>query len=100
MTVDVTDQIGPAGLYEAEILWKRGPNALKIAKVELLENGRPVAEDAHAGYAGIRRDKNVYALRLPARAPGTPAYALRITGEGDGGDRSAGVAVIAPRSGM
>lgn len=94
MTLDVSDAITQAGTYTATIQWKSGPHALKIEKVELFEDDTLVAADAHPGYTGLRTKDNVYTLRLPAYRENLSAYTLRITATGDGGDRSAGVAIV------
>ena len=94
MTVDVSDLVDRAGTYTVEILWKSGPNALKIEKVELFEGDKRVASDVHPGYAGIRRQDNVYTLVLPTFRTNLDAYTLTITATGDGGNRSAGVVIL------
>ena len=98
MAVDVSDQIDRAGVYDVEIRWTSGPNALRIARVALYEGDRLVAEDVHPGYAGIRRKDNVYTLRLPDFRTDLSSYTLRVEGEGDGGNRSAGILTVTPRA--
>lgn len=92
----VSDFVTQAGTYRVEIQWQRGNNALKIEKVELFEGERCVASDVHPGYAGVRREANVYTLRLPTYRTSLEDYTLRITGSGDGGGQSAGVFTILP----
>ena len=96
MALDVTEHITHAGDYRATILWKGGPHALKITKVALYEGDRLVAEDAHAGYAGIRQEANTYTLRLPAYREGLAGYTLKIEATGDGGTHSQGVVLLKP----
>lgn len=98
MAVDVSDQIDRAGVYDVEIRWTSGPNALRIARVALYEGDRLVAEDVHPGYAGIRSKDNVYTLRLPDFRTDLSSYTLRVEGEGDGGNRSAGILTVTPRA--
>ena len=94
LTNDVTEYITQAGTYEVEILWIRGANALKIDKVELFEAETLVASDAHAGYAGIRKEGNIYILELPRYRTNLADYTLKITGHGDGGGNSSGQFLI------
>lgn len=94
LTHSVSEFVTQAGTYEVDVRWQKGAHALKIEKVELWEGDRLVAADAHPGHAGARRDKTVYALRLPTYRTGLEDYTLRITAAGDGGGNSAGTFTI------
>lgn len=95
LTHSVSEFVTQAGTYTVDVRWQKGAHALKIEKVELWEGDRRVAADAHPGYAGLRRENNVYTLRLPAYRTGLEDYTLRITASGDGGGNSAGAFTIA-----
>lgn len=90
MSFDVTEYIKQAGTFEVTFEWTHGGHALKIEQVELFEADQCVAADRHAGYAGIRKQANVYTLKLPKYRTTLADYTLRVTASGDGGGNSAG----------
>ena len=62
---------------------------MDIDKVELLENGKVIHTDAHAGITGGQSQNNIYALPLKAIKP-KATYTLRATMHSDGGTDSNG----------
>jgi hexosaminidase len=72
---DITPLVAAAGEYRYTFEFDRGVG-LTISSVSLLEQGREVAQDSHAGFAGHRSKKPVYVLRLAARKEGAD-YRLR-----------------------
>lgn len=91
---DVSDVITEAGVYTVDIRWKTGAHALKIKSVRLYEGEKLVAEDVHAGYAGIRQEANRYSLALPCYRTGLESYTLKVAASGDGGGDSAGELIL------
>lgn len=96
LSFDVTEYVTQAGTYTVELTWKQGAHALKIEKVELYEADQLVAQDVHPGYAGIRKEGNVYTLKLARYRTNLADYTLRVTAAGDGGGNSAGKLTITP----
>jgi len=88
-TFPVNKFLDGAGNYQVEFRYRGGANRLNIVSVELLENGKPIAQDKHQGYAGNEHVKNVYTLPLKEYAFGTK-YAVRVKMKPDGGKSSKG----------
>jgi len=86
---DVTSKIIGAGEYHVTLEYSHGNHGLSIASVALLEDGREVARDTHAGFTGVEWKKPVYILDLPAFKPGAK-YTLQASASGDGGTDSFG----------
>lgn len=83
----------PAALSTAKGLqvrfdYKSGSSGLDIAAVELLADGKPVAEDRHTGFTGTNPKDATYQLAIPATAKGK--LSLRISAKGAGGNDSHG----------
>lgn len=89
VSYDITNAIEGEGTYTVTFRFTRGRSRLNITKVELLENGKPIATDAHQGYAGDAHSANRYTLKLENHAFGTQ-YALRVTAKTDGSTNSSG----------
>lgn len=88
-TWDASAQVTDVGEYEVTFRFTGGDSRIDIRKVELLQNGAPVATDAHEGTAGSAHKGNVY--RLPLKVfPGNVRYALRAEVRTDGNDHSNG----------
>lgn len=85
------------GARSLEIRFEHGSGAqsLDITAVELLADGRPIAEDRHTGFAGTQPKDAVYQLSIPpsARKP----LVLRFTAAGAGGNDSHGKISITPK---
>ncbi len=62
---DVTSQIKGAGQYRIVFHFAKG-NGLPVKSVALLEDGKEVVTDSHAGFAARNPSKPVYVLDLPA----------------------------------
>jgi hypothetical protein len=60
----VTSQIKGAGQYRIVFHFAKG-NGLPIHSVALLEDGKEIAADNHAGYAARNPSNPVYVLNLP-----------------------------------
>jgi hexosaminidase len=86
---DVTKDVDAAGLRRVTFDPLAGTNGLDIAWVALLEDGREISRDAHAGFAGeqpVDPDNShdpVYTLNLPAPKAGAH-YLLRARVAGSG----------------
>lgn len=76
---DVTSQIKGPGQYRITFEHSRG-NGLMINSVSLLEGGKPVATDSHAGYAARNPTKPVYVLNVAQTQ--NSKYALRASVSG------------------
>lgn len=74
--------------------YREGAHGLDIACVELLADGKAVAEDRHAGFTGGNPSMADYRLNLPAGTKGS--LGLRITAKGAGGTDSRGEIVLTP----
>ena len=100
LIIDVTDILRKhrEGTYTATFKWTHGGNALKIAKVELLEDSRVLSDDTHAGRTGWVTEDNTYTVRLPEFSRNLVRYTLRITCAGDGGNQSAGQLFFVPNA--
>lgn len=86
---DVTPHLGAAGRQLVGFSYQRGAHGLRLDWVALLEDGREVARDAHAGFTGHQPRRPVYALELPSLKPGA-RYTVRAQVAGDGGTDSFG----------
>lgn len=86
---DATASVKEAGEYVVRFQFMGGADQLNIESVELLENGRSVARDAHAGSTGFQNANNEYRLKLPALAPGA-TYTLRASVASPSGANSGG----------
>lgn len=76
--------------------YQQGAHGLDVAAVELLADGKPVAEDRHEGFTGTHPRNADYQLRLPAGNP-PQRLELRITAKGAGGDDSQGGILLSTR---
>jgi hexosaminidase len=70
-------------------------DALMIEKVEMLENGKPLAVDEHVAPAGPGYDNNAFQLHISTVDP-TCRYSLRAWVRGVGGNDSNGYVTITP----
>ena len=59
--------IKDAGTYEVTFTYASGRHQLVIKGVRLYDGSRLVAEDMHDGSTGIKHNKNVYTLEVPAK---------------------------------
>jgi hypothetical protein len=66
-----------------------------IEKVEMLENGKPLAVDEHVAPAGPGYDNNAFQLHISTVDP-TSRYSLRAWVRGVGGNDSNGYVTITP----
>lgn len=62
---DAADVMSAAGNYEVTLYYTSGRGAVQIDWVALLEEGREIARDTHAGWSGSRRDSITYRVTLP-----------------------------------
>jgi hexosaminidase len=79
---DVTSHVKAPGQYRLIFEHTRGAGLL-VKSVSLLENGKQVATDAHAGYAARNPSKPVYLLHLPA-FDANAKYTVRVSVAGSG----------------
>ena len=86
---DVTAKVTAAGKASVRFDYTEGAHGIDLAWVALLEDGREISRDTHAGFAGGSPRKPVYTLTTPAPKPGAH-YALRAQVAGSGGTDSAG----------
>lgn len=96
MNADWTFPVSANGAksIEARFEYQSGVHGLDITAVELLADGKPVAEDRHAGFTGTHPKDSVYQLTVPPSAHGP--LTLRIHARGSGGNDSHGrIAVTA-----
>ena len=77
----------------ATFQYQSGSNGLDITAVELLADGKPVAEDRHPGFTGSQSRSQVFKLALP-KASKAAFLSLRVTAKGSGGDDSRGEIAI------
>lgn len=77
------------GTYEVAFVYQKGPRPLILTAVELLENGTPVAKDAHESISGGRLANVVYSLKLENFRPDAK-YSIRVTTKGTGKINSTG----------
>lgn len=72
MTEEPAEIKGPlpikaAGTYEVTFTYGSGRHQLVIKGVRLYDGSRKIAEDMHDGTTGIKHNKNVYTLEVPAK---------------------------------
>ncbi|WP_435892488.1 beta-N-acetylhexosaminidase [Oceaniferula spumae] len=85
-----------AGLHELLCHYRSGTGSFKLHKVELLADGKAVAEDAHSSTATIdpRRPDQYYLLKINQHAPAVK-YSIRLHYEGVKGGCEA-IAMLLP----
>ena len=88
-TFSTNGKIKSAGDIEVAFIYSKGQHALEISEVELLENGKVVATDKHAGFSGGKLKQIVYTLKLKKHKKGAK-YTLRANVKGAGGTDSHG----------
>ena len=93
MDWDVTSLVKKAGPIEFEFLYEAGAHALVIDSALLLQDGREIGRDAHAGRTGAVHDRNGYRFTVPAPTPGA-RYVLRARIRSDGGTDSRGLVLV------
>jgi hexosaminidase len=86
---DITKNVKAAGKFNVSLEFIKGKHGADIAWVALLEDGKEISRDAHAGFAGGNARNTTYALDVPAPKAGA-RYALRAQLSGNGGTDSAG----------
>lgn len=86
---DLSALLKEPGTYRFEFSYTRGAHALKIEKLQLLADGKVVADDVHSGITGAANNGNVYVLRLDQAEPGKK-YELAATVASSGGNDSIG----------
>ena len=88
-TWDITELLASGGELAFLVEYRSGNHAVATAGAELLENGRAIASDQHAGWSGTNRWGNVYRMSLAERKAGA-RYEVRIMMRTDGGTDSFG----------
>lgn len=83
------DTIKAAGTYEVAFLYNKGTHALDISEVSLLQDGKVIATDKHAGFSGGSLKGVAYTLKLPKYKAGAK-YTLQARIKGSGGTDSHG----------
>ena len=86
---DATKAASGAGQCVVNLSYTKGVHGVGIEWVALLEDGREIARDAHAGFSGGSPRKPTYTLDLPARKAGA-RYSVQAKLAGDGGTDSNG----------
>ena len=77
----------------ASFNYREGGQGIDISAVELLADGKPVAEDRHAGFSGGQPKNQDYKLTLPRNIK-AEKLSLRVTAKGSGGTDSTGVITL------
>lgn len=72
-----------------------GEHGLDISSVELLADGKVIAEDRHAGFTGTHPNQPDYRL-APAAGAAKGQLTLRIAAKGSGGNDSRGAVLLNP----
>ncbi|MGB0991040.1 MAG: beta-N-acetylhexosaminidase [Akkermansiaceae bacterium] len=90
---DLTKTLTAAGNYQIVFQYSGGQHRLDISKVELLENGKVIHTDNHAGVTGGKSSGNIYPLTIKALKPNA-TYTLRATIHSDGGTDSSGTITL------
>jgi hexosaminidase len=93
---DVTSDVKGVGAYRLVFEHARGAGLL-IKSVSLLENGKQISTDAHAGYAARNPSKPVYVLQLPAY-DANAKYTVRASVAGSGTWGTISLVAAAPGS--
>lgn len=86
---DITRSVQGPGMYQLRLNYEAGAHALATSLVELLQNGKSVAQDTHDGWAGGASRNRVYRLMLGTYDPAAH-YAVRVRLRSDGGTDSRG----------
>ena len=86
---DVTKAVNTAGALRVCLSHVEGADGVEMAWAALLENGREISRDAHAGYAGSKPREPFYMLALPTIKPGA-TYEIKVKLTGSGGLDSRG----------
>jgi len=86
---DVTAKVTAAGKVNVTFDYTDGACGIDIAWAALLEDGKEISRDRHAGFTGSSPRKPVYKLDVPAPKPGAH-YTLRAQIAGSGGTDSQG----------
>lgn len=81
----------------ATFVYREGAHGIDISCVELLADGKPMAEDRHAGFSGGQSRNQEYKLTLP-RNTKAEKLSLRVTAKGAGGTDSHGVITLSSGS--
>jgi hexosaminidase len=89
LTWNVTTNVPATGEIDVSFWYTSGADGLSIYSVTLLENGSPISEDAHTGFAGSGPSNWVYILHLRERKPGA-TYTIEASVAGRGGTASYG----------
>ncbi len=87
--INLNGKIKKSGNLQVTFQYTAGLHRLDISKVELLENGKVISIDEHAGITGGKSSNNTYALKLE-KFDTQSKYAIRYTANSDGGTDSKG----------
>lgn len=93
LDMDATGKIDGNGTYEVTFMYTHGIERLDIEKVEIVVNGKVVADDKHPGTTGGRHKDNTYRLKITNFETGAN-YTVRANVMGDTGSDSNGVVLI------
>jgi len=77
LELDSSKLMREAGDYIVSFMYEQGVDALVIKSVELLENGKVIAEDIHEGVSGTDKKNVQYTLNLDAFKQGAK-YSIRM----------------------
>ncbi len=86
---DITSQINEPGLYTITFQYTGGAHRLDIQKVELLRDGKVIANDEHTGITGSKTVDNTYKIKFD-KYSSSSKYTLRAGIRSDGGSDSNG----------
>jgi hexosaminidase len=89
LTMDVTKTLKASGNYQVVFQYTGGLHRLDIDKVILLENGKVIHTDTHAGFSGGQNQNNTYTLPVNAWKSGA-TYTIKATIHSNGGNDSNG----------
>jgi hexosaminidase len=93
---DVTKHAAAAGKYRVRLDYEHGAHGIRLNWVALLEDGKEVARDTHAGFTGSRPRQSIYSVNLPACKAGA-RYTIQAQVAGDGGTDSTGTVYWEPQ---
>jgi hexosaminidase len=86
---DISPAYQGEGNYQIKFQYTSGGHRLDVQGIEVLMNGKVVANDPHFGYTGLRTLENVWKVTLKGTKAGSK-FTLRAKVRGDGGGDSNG----------
>ena len=88
LTYDLAGLIDKPGTYNVDFQYRSGNHRIDVNRVRILAGGKPVAEDAHPGFAGHPNSRNRYELKFDKADPAA-TYTLEVEAFSDGNSNGA-----------